>query len=53
MRWANVPVGSDNVDVGIDSKVLAIAAADVKADGAGREAVQEALDDGPWLLEAR
>lgn len=53
MRRANVPVGSDNVDVGIDGKVLAISATNVKADGACREAVQEALDDGPWLLEAR
>lgn len=49
----DVPVGGDDVEVRVDGEVLAIAAADVKADSAVGKGVQEALDDWPRLPEVR
>lgn len=46
-------VGADDEDVRVDEEVLPVAAADVEADGAGRERLEEGFDDGPGFVAGR
>ncbi len=43
------PIRGDNEDVGVDSQVFPVSAANVQANGSGRNLLEESLDNWPRL----